>query len=156
MINRRPGGWYIAPKAQSGVSCRLVQLVLIQFLGVWSIGNTCPLRRSSETCCIQGKMHTVKSAEHGYRVIAPQSAVTPNDFLRYAYDPARDACIASVDKFPATPVFLSSWRTRLARSVIGTSTELFFVTIVLLAGEKHSTMHVLSNVGFEGPVFIRA
>src|SRR5215469_510677 len=118
MINRRPGGWYIAPKAQSGVSCRLVQLVLIQFLGVWSIGNTCPLRRSGETCCIQGKMHAVKSAEHGYRVIAPQSAVTPNDVLRHTYYPTRHMGITTVDELPPTPVFIASRRTRLTGSVL--------------------------------------
>src|SRR5215467_4787067 len=101
-------------------------------------------------------MYTVKSAEHGYRVIAPQSAVTPNDLLRHAYDPARNMRIASVDKLPTAPVFLSSGRARLAGSVIGTTTELFFMTIVLFAGEKHSVTHVLPDIGFEGPVLVRA
>src|SRR4030095_11654913 len=97
-------------------------------------------------------MHAVKSAKHRYRVIAPQSSVTPNDLLWYAYDPAGHTCITSVDKLPTAPVFVSCWRTRLIRIVIWTATELLFVTIVLLAGEKGSAQHVLSNIGFEGPV----
>ena len=64
--------------------------------------------------------------------------------------------IAAVDKLPATPVFISTGRTRLTRIVIWTVTELFLVTVVLFAGEKHSAMQVLPYVGFEGPVFIGA
>src|SRR6476469_3906733 len=100
-------------------------------------------------------MHTVKCAEHRYRVIAPQSAVTPNDFLRYAHDPAGHACIASVHKLPTLPVFVSCGRARLIRIVLWTGTELFFMTIVLFAGEKGSAAHILFNIGFEGPVLIR-
>ncbi len=100
-------------------------------------------------------MHTVKSAEHRYRVIAPQSSVTPNDLLRYAHYPAGHTRIAAVDKLPTLPVFVSCGRTRLIWIVIRTATELFFVTIILFAGEKGSAAHVLSNIGFEGPVLIR-
>src|SRR6267378_2532756 len=100
-------------------------------------------------------MHTVKSPEHRYRVIAPQSSVAPNDILRYAHDPAGHTRIAAVDKFPTAPVFISSRRARLVWIVIWTPTELFFVTIILFAGEKGSAAHVLSNIGFEGPVLIR-
>src|SRR5262249_37073108 len=125
-------------------------------LGVRGFGNARPLRRHRSTFCVQRKMHTVKSAEHGYRVIAPQSAVTPNDLLWHAYDPARDMCIASVDKLPASPIFVSSGRALLTWSVIGTATELFFVAVVLFAGEKGSAAQVSPYVGFEGPVLIRA
>src|SRR6476469_7232026 len=100
-------------------------------------------------------MHTVKCAEHRYRVIAPQSAVTPNDFLRYAHDPAWHACIAGVHKLPTLPVFVSCGRACLIWIVLRTGTELFFVTIVLFAREKGSAAHVLSKIGFEGPVLIR-
>src|SRR4029077_11407452 len=100
-------------------------------------------------------MHTIKSAKHCYRVIAPQSSVTPDDFLRYAHDPAGHTRIAAVDKLPTTPVFISCGRARLIRIVIWTGTEWFFVTIVLFAGEKGSAAHVLSNIGFESPVLIR-
>ena len=48
------------------------------------------------------------------------------------------------------------WEAGLTRIVIWALTELFFVTIVLFAGEKCSAVHVLSNIGFEGPVLIRA
>src|SRR5207253_9001001 len=113
-------------------------------------------RRSRSTFCIQEKMHTVKSAEHRYRVIAPQSSVTPNDLLRYAYNPTRHTRIASVDKLPTLPVFVSCGRARLIRIVIGTATELFFVTIILFAGEKGSAADVSPNIGFESPVLIRA
>src|SRR5262245_10099572 len=101
-------------------------------------------------------MHTVKSTEHGYRVIAPQSAVTPNDLLRDAYDPAWHMGISTVDKLPSLPVLIATRRTRLIRIVIRTATELFFVAIVRFAGEKRSAVQVLPNVRFEGPVFIRA
>src|SRR6266481_4999757 len=40
------------------------QFVLVQFLSVWGLGKTNRLRRSGYTFCIQGKMHTVKGAEH--------------------------------------------------------------------------------------------
>src|SRR5947208_3018544 len=100
-------------------------------------------------------MHAVKSAEHRYRVIAPQSAVTPNDFLRYAHDPAGHACIASVHKLPTLPVFVSCGRASLIWIVLRTATELFFVTVILFAGEKGSAAHILLNIGFEGPVLIR-
>src|ERR1044072_6787397 len=101
-------------------------------------------------------MHTVKSTEHGYRVIAPQSAVTPNNFLRHAYNPAGHTCIASVDKLPTVPVFVSCWRTRLIWVVIRTTTELFFVTIVFLARKEGSAADVLPYIGFESPVLICA
>src|ERR1700751_1169992 len=128
--------------------CRAsVQLVLFQFFCVRSLGNTNRLRRSRSTFRVQGKMHTVKSAEHRYRVIAPQSSVTPNDFLRYAHDPAWHTCIAAVNKLPTLPVFVSRGRPRVIRIVIWTATELFFVTIILFAGEKHPAVHVLSNIG---------
>src|SRR6266436_8398016 len=97
------------------------QFVLVQFLSVWGLGKTNRLRRSGYTFRIQGKMHTVKGAEHRYRVIAPQSSVTPNDVLRYTYDPARHTCIAAVDKFPTAPGFISSRRARLAWIVIRTA-----------------------------------
>ena len=100
-------------------------------------------------------MHAVKSAEHRYRVIAPQSAMTPNDFLRYADDPAGHTRIASVYKLPTLPVFVSCGRACLIRIVLWTRTELFFVTIVLFAGEKGSAADILFNIGFEGPVLIR-
>ena len=100
-------------------------------------------------------MHTVKSAEHRHRIIAPQTSVTPYDVLRYAYDPAGHTCIASVDKLPTAPVFVSCRRARLIGIVLWTATELFFVTIVFFAGEKGSAAHVLSNIGFEGAVLIR-
>src|SRR6516164_9778574 len=64
--------------------------------------------------------------------------------------------IAAIHEFPATPIFLSSGRTCLARSVVGTATKLFFMTIVLLARKKSSAMHVLPDIGFEGPVRVRA
>src|SRR5262249_42729637 len=101
-------------------------------------------------------MHTGKGAEHGYGVVAPQSAVTPNDILRYAYYPAGHMRIATIDKLPSPPVLVASGRTRLIRIVIRAATELFFMTVVLFAGEKRSAMHVLPNVGFESPVFVRA
>src|SRR4029453_8027451 len=97
-------------------------------------------------------MHAVQGTEHRHRVIAPQSTVTPNDFLRYAYDPAGDACIASVHKLPTLPVFVSCGRACLTWIVIGTMTELFFMTIVLLAGEKGAAAHILADVSFESPV----
>src|SRR6266496_175746 len=100
-------------------------------------------------------MHAVQSAEHRHRVIAPQSTVTPNDLLWYAYNPAGHTRVASVDKLPTAPVFVSSGRARIIRIVIWTATELFFVTIVLFAGEKGPAAHVLPNIGFEGPVLIR-
>src|SRR6476660_6124921 len=99
-------------------------------------------------------MHTVKGTEHRYRVIAPQSAVTPNDLLRYAHDPAWHTCIASVDKLPTLPVFVSCGRARVIRIVIWTPTELFFVTIILFAGEKGSAVRVLSKIRFEGTVLV--
>src|SRR6267142_4621137 len=95
-------------------------------------------------------MHTVESTEHRYRVIAPQSAVTPNDFLGHAHDPVRHARIAAVDKLTTLPVFVSCGRTCLIRIVIRTRTEWFFVTVILFAGEKGSAAHVLSKIGFEG------
>src|SRR4030095_11439898 len=101
-------------------------------------------------------MHTVKSPEHRYRVIAPQSSVTPNDFLRYAHDPAGHTRIAAVNKLPTAPVFVSCGRACLIWIVVRTPTELFFVTIILFAGEKGSAVHVSSNIGFEGSVLIRA
>src|SRR4029453_8421561 len=100
-------------------------------------------------------MHTVKSGEHGYRVVAPQSPVTPNDVLRYAHDPARHTGIAGVNKLPPAPVFLPRGRTRLIRIVIWTGTKWFFVTVVLLAGEKGSVAYVLPKVGLERSVLIR-
>ena len=100
-------------------------------------------------------MHTVKSAEHRYRVIAPQSSVTPNNLLGYAHDPAGHTRITGIHKLPTLPVFVSCGRARLIRIVIWTGTEWFFVTIILFAGEKGSAAHVLSNIGFEGPVLIR-
>ena len=133
-----------------------MQLVLIQFLGVRPARNTCTLGRSCDTSCIQGKMHTVKSAEHGYRVIAPQSAVTPNDILRYAHDPARDVGVPAVDKLPSLPVLVSSGRACLIRVVVWAVTEFFFVTVVLFAREKGSAAQILTYIGFEGPVLIRA
>src|SRR4029077_165233 len=144
--------------AAGGHACRAAsaQFVLVQFLSVWGLGNTNRLRRSGHTFCVQGKMHTVKGAEHRYRVIAPQSSVTPNDVLWYAHDPAGHTCIASVDKLPTAPVFVSCRRARLIRIVLWTAAELFFVPIVLFAGEKDSAAHVLPNIGLEGPVFIRA
>ena len=104
---------------------------------------------------IQGKMHAVKSAEHRYRVIAPQSAVTPNDLLRYTHDPAGHTRIAGVYKLPTLPVFVSCGRACLIWIVLRTLTEWFFVTIILFAGEKGSAADVLSKIGFEGPVLIR-
>src|SRR5215467_9578922 len=101
-------------------------------------------------------MHAIKSAEHGYRIIAPQSTVAPNDVFRYAHDPAGHTSITGIDKLPALPVFVSGGRTRLPGIVIGTATKLFFVTVVLLAGKKSPTVHVLANVGFKGPVLICA
>src|SRR5258708_30305295 len=74
-------------------------------------------------------MHTVKSPEHRYRVIAPQSSVAPNDVLRYAHNPAGHTRVAAVDKFPTAQVFVSCGRARLIRIVIRTPTEFFFVTI---------------------------
>src|SRR5215831_14651395 len=142
--------------ATVSLSFRLVQFVLVQFLRVRGFGNTRALGRDRSALCIQREMHAIKSAEHGYRVIAPQSAVTPNDLLGYAYNPARHMGIAAVDKLPALPVFISSWRARLIRVVIRAATELFFVTIVLFAGEKGSAAHVLPYIGLEGPVLIRA
>src|ERR1700755_3626145 len=97
-------------------------------------------------------MHAIESAEHRHRVIAPQSPMPPNNFLRYAHDPAGHTRVAAVDKLPTAPVFVSCGRTGLIRIVIRTATELFFVPIVLFAGEKGSTTHVLSNIGFESPV----
>src|SRR5262249_33220263 len=138
------------------ISCLLVQFVLIQFLGVGSFGNTGPFRRDGVTFCVQGKMHAVKRAEHGYRVVAPQSAMTPNDLLRHTYYPARHMGIATVDKLPLLPVLVATCRTRLIGIVIWTATELFFMTVVLFAREKDPTVHVLPDVGFEGPVFVRA
>jgi len=144
--------------AAGGHACRAAsaQFVLVQFLSVRGLGKTNRLRRSGYTFCIQGKMYTVKSAEHRYRVIAPQSSVTPNDLLWYTHDPAGNTCIAAVDKLPTAPVFVSCGRTCLTGIVFRTLTELFFVTIVLFAGEKGSAVHVLSNIGFESPVLIRA
>src|SRR6266480_7893273 len=72
------------------------------------------------------------------------------------HDPAWNTCIAAVDKFPTAPVFVSCGRACLTWIVFRTPTELFFVTIVLFAGEKGSAVHVLSNIGFESPVLIRA
>src|SRR5947207_10047616 len=100
-------------------------------------------------------MHTVKSAEHRYRVIAPQSSVTPNDLLRHSYDPAGHTSVAAVDKLPTLPVFVSCGTARHIGIILWTRTELFFVAIVLFAGEKGSGAHVSSNVGFEGQVLIR-
>src|SRR5262249_48574688 len=120
--------------AAARISCLLVQFVLIQFLGVGSFGNTRPLRRNGSTFGIQGKMHAVKGAKHRNRVIAPQSAVTPNDVLRHTYYPTRHMRISTVDKLPATPVFVAGRRTRLTGIVILAATELFLVTVILLAG----------------------
>ena len=75
---------------------------------------------------IQGKMHTVKSTEHRYRVIAPQSAVTPNDLLRYAYDPAGHTRIAGVYKLPTLPVFVSCGRACLIWIVFRTLYRMVF------------------------------
>src|SRR5215472_10197104 len=121
-----------------------MQFVLIQFLRVRSFGNTGPLRWDRSAFCIQGKMHAVKSTEHRNGIVAPQSAVTPNDLLRHSYDPAGHMGISTVDKLPSTPVFVSSARTRLIRIVIWTATELVFVAIVRFAGEKRSAVQVLS------------
>src|SRR6476660_2642908 len=101
-------------------------------------------------------MHTVKCAEHRYRVIAPQSAVTPNDLLRYTHDPAGHTRVAAVDKLPTLPVFVSCGRACVIWIVFRTLAELFFVTIILFAGEKGSAAHVLTNIRFERPVLIRA
>src|SRR5215471_1378824 len=142
--------------ATAGIFCLSVEFVLIQFLGVGSFRDTRPLRRDGSTFCIQRKVHAVKRAEHGYRVVAPQPAMTPNDLLRHTYYPARHMGIATVDKLPSLPVLVASGRARLIRIVIWTATELFFMTIVLFARQKDPTVHVLPNVGFEGPVFVRA
>src|SRR5262245_7994458 len=99
---------------------RSMQFVLIQFFSVGSFGNCGPLRWDRVTLCVQGKMHTVKSAEHGYRVVAPQSAMTPNDLLRHTYYPAGHMGIATVDKLPSLPVLIATRRTRLIRIVIRT------------------------------------
>ena len=64
--------------------------------------------------------------------------------------------ISTVDKLPSTPVFVSSARTRLIWIVIWTATELLFVAIVLFAGKKDSVVHILTYVGLEAPVLIRA
>ena len=63
--------------------------------------------------------------------------------------------LPAVDKLPTLPVFVSCGRARLIRIVLWTATELFFVTIILFAGEKGSAAHILSKIGFEGPVLIR-
>src|SRR5262249_23021161 len=85
-----------------------VQLVLVQFLGVRGVGDARPLRRDRSTFCVQRKMHTVKRAKHRNGVVAPQSSMTPNNLLRHTYYPAGHMGIATVDKLPATPVFISS------------------------------------------------
>jgi len=95
-------------------------------------------------------MHTVKSAEHRYRVIAPQSAVTPNDFLRYAHDPARHTRIAGVYKLPTVASLRFLWEGVSHPDCNQDPTEWFFVTIILFAGEKGAAAHVLSKISFEG------
>src|SRR5215471_9241294 len=97
-------------------------------------------------------MHAIESGEHRYRIVAPQSSVAPDDVFRHAHDPAGDTGIAGVDKLPSAPVFLPRGRPGLIRIVIRTMTKLFFVTVVFLARQKSSTLHVLSGVGFERPV----
>src|SRR4029453_6965074 len=101
-------------------TCSSVQFVLVQFLRVGGLGRANGLRRSGFTFRVQGKMHTVKSGEHRHRVIAPQSAMAPNDVLWYAHDPTGHTGIAGVDKLPPAPVFLPSRRTCFIRIVIWT------------------------------------
>src|SRR5215831_16748015 len=101
-------------------------------------------------------MHAVKSTKHRNGIVAPQSAVTPDDVLRHSYYPTRHMRISTVNKLPATPVLVASARTGLIRIVIWTATELLFVAVVHFAGEKRSVVHVLTYISFEGPVLIRA
>src|SRR5262252_655112 len=112
--------------ATARISCLLVQFVLIQFLGVGSFGNTGPLRRDRSTFRIQRKVNAVKGAKHRNRVVAPQSAMTPNDVFRHTDYPTWHMSISTVDKLPSLPVLVATCRTRLIRIVIWTATELLF------------------------------
>src|SRR5215471_14137601 len=96
-------------------------------------------------------MHPKKRAEHGHRIVAPQSAVTPNDLFGHAHNPAGNVGIASVNKLPALPIFIVR-SGRFTWTVSVAATIFFLVSVVFLAREKRSVVHVLPNIRFKGAI----
>src|SRR5271166_810872 len=97
-------------------------------------------------------MYSKKSSQHGDRVVAPSSAVTPNYLLRNAHDPERHAVISGINKLPPPPNFISCRWADFIGIIIAISAETIFMAVVMLARIKLIVRVVFCEVGFERPV----
>jgi hypothetical protein len=101
-------------------------------------------------------MHTEKGAQHGNRVVAPQSAVTPNDILWNPDNPAWDPGITRIDELPPPPNFFSGSWPNFIGTIGAIPAEFVFVSIVTFTGVERLILHVLSDIGFECLVLLRS
>src|ERR1700730_4468588 len=99
-------------------------------------------------------MNAKKSSQHGDRIVAPQSAMTPNYLLRNSHDPERHATVSGIPKLPPLPYFPSRSRAEFIGVIVAIATEAIFVAIVMLARVKAIVWVVFFDIGFERPVFI--
>jgi hypothetical protein len=101
-------------------------------------------------------MHTEKSAQHGDRVVAPQSAMTPNDILWHSNNPAWHPGITRINELPPPPNFFSGRWPNFIGIIGPIPAETVFVAIVTFTGVKDLVLHVLPDIGFECPVLLRS
>ena len=99
-------------------------------------------------------MHAEKSAQHCYGVVAPQSAVTPNDILWHPNNPAWYAGISRINELPPPPNFFSARWSVLIGIIVAIAAETVFMAIVTFTGIKDLVSHVFLDIGFERPVLI--
>jgi hypothetical protein len=101
-------------------------------------------------------MHAEKSAQHGDGVVAPESAVTPNNILWHPHNPAWHAGITRINESPPSPNFFSGRWPDLIGVIAAIAAETVFVAIVTFTGVKDLVLHVLPDIGFECPVLLRS
>ena len=99
-------------------------------------------------------MHAKKSTQHGDGVVAPESAVTPNDILGHPNNPAWYTGITRINELPPSPKFFPSRWPVFIGIIAAISAETVFVAIVTFAGIKDLVLNVLPDIGFECSVLL--
>src|SRR5262249_32739268 len=103
----------------------------------------------------QWKLDAEQSHQHGDGVVAPESAMSPDNVLGYTYDPTRDTGVAGIAKLPLPPILVAGRRAKRTGRVVAVATETFFVSVVVLARVKLKIGMIFPHVGFKGAILGR-
>ena len=107
------------------------------------------MRRSHDASGRQRELNAEKSTHHRNGVVAPQSAVAPDNLFRHAYDPAGYTVVSGKDKLPSSPNFVSGSWADFIRVIVSVVAETILVAVVMLTCVEGVVWVIFSNIGFE-------